>query len=139
MNAGFEDCTLLDALLDACDERWDEVIPRFSRERIPDANAIADLALQNFIEMRDLVADPGFLLRKRIASALAEQYPDEFTPMYSMVSFSHVPYREALQAGRDQEKLLERIASLAGIETRMEAHPGFEAAYREWKQGRSHG
>ncbi len=139
MNAGFEDCTLLDALLDACDERWDEVIPRFSRERIPDANAIADLALQNFIEMRDLVADPGFLLRKRIASALAEQYPDEFTPMYSMVSFSHVPYREALQAGKDQEKLLERIASLAGIETHMEAHPGFEAAYREWKQGRNNG
>ncbi len=135
MNAGFEDCTLLDEMLDAYEERWEEVIPRFGRERIPDANAIADLALQNFIEMRDLVADPGFLLRKRIAAALAERYPEEFIPMYSMVSFSHVPYREALQAGKDQEYLLSRMAALEGIENLMEAHPDFDTMFRSWKSG----
>lgn len=133
MNAGFEDCTLLDELLTTHSERWEEVIPRFSRERVPDANAIADLALQNFIEMRDLVADPGFLLRKRIAATLAERYPEEFMPMYSMVSFSHIPYREALRAGQEQEVLLARIAAAPGIENNIEQHPDVDRLFREWK------
>lgn len=133
MNAGFEDCTLLDELLTAHGERWEEVIPRFSRERAPDADAIADLALQNFIEMRDLVADPGFLLRKRIAATLAERYPEEFMPMYSMVSFSHIPYREALRAGQEQEVLLARIAAAPGIENNIEQHPDVDRLFREWK------
>ena len=132
MNAGFEDCTILDEMLDAHDENWEQVIPKFSRERPADANAIADLALQNFIEMRDLVADPGFLLRKRIAAALAERYPEEFMPMYSMVSFSHVPYSTALLAGKDQEVLLNRIAAIEGIESNMESNPEVDRLFRQW-------
>lgn len=133
MNAGFEDCTLLNDLLDTCQENWAEVLPRFSQMRKPDADAIADLALQNFVEMRDLVADPDFLLRKRIAVALAERFPDEFVPMYSMVSFSNVPYREALLAGQAQDALLGQLAALPGIETQMAAHPDFERVFRQWQ------
>jgi kynurenine 3-monooxygenase len=133
MNAGFEDCTILDSMLEQAGENWDAVIPAFSRQRVPDANAIADLALQNFIEMRDLVADPDFLLRKRIAAALAERWPDAFMPMYSMVSFSHVPYREALEAGRAQEVLLGQLASLPDIESNLVDHPDLERLFWEWK------
>lgn len=132
MNAGFEDCTLLDELLENHRENWEEVIPKFSRERPADANAIADLALQNFVEMRDLVADPGFLLRKRIAATLAERYPEEFMPMYSMVSFSHVPYSTALKAGKEQDVLLERIAAIKGIEENMETNAEVDRLFREW-------
>jgi kynurenine 3-monooxygenase len=134
MNAGFEDCTLLDALLDTYPEDWQTIIPKFSEQRIPDANAIADLALQNFVEMRDLVADPGFLLKKRISAVLAERYPEEFMPMYSMVSFSHVPYREALQAGKDQDILLEKIAALVGPGDNLMEHPAIDTLFREWNQ-----
>lgn len=134
MNAGFEDCTILDEMLDAQGENWEEVIPLFAQQRVPDANAIADLALQNFIEMRDLVADPQFLLQKRIAALLAERYPQDFIPMYSMVSFSHVPYREALQAGKDQAVLLERIAALEDIENQLERHPEVDRLFWEWKK-----
>lgn len=135
MNAGFEDCTLLDAMLEQAGGDWEQVIPAFSSKRIPDANAIADLALQNFIEMRDLVADPGFLLKKRIAAALAERWPEEFMPMYSMVSFSHLPYHEALEAGRAQDILLEKLAALPGIENHPEHHPDLERLFMEWKTG----
>jgi kynurenine 3-monooxygenase len=134
MNAGFEDCTLLDELLDTHGEDWSKVIPSFSEQRIPDANAIADLALQNFIEMRDLVADPAFLLKKRIAAVLAERYPEEFMPMYSMVSFSHVPYREALQAGKDQDILLEKISAAVGPADNLLEHPAVDTLFRAWHQ-----
>ncbi|HRF37615.1 MAG TPA: FAD-dependent monooxygenase, partial [Saprospiraceae bacterium] len=134
MNAGFEDCTILDGMLDVMGENWDEVIPLFAQQRVPDANAIADLALQNFIEMRDLVADPEFLLQKRIAALLAERYPQDFMPMYSMVSFSHVPYREALRAGKEQAVLLGRIAALEGIESQLEQHPEVDRLFWEWKR-----
>ncbi|MCB0617439.1 MAG: FAD-dependent monooxygenase, partial [Saprospiraceae bacterium] len=105
MNSGFEDCTLLDQYLDQYDEDWEKVLPLFSQERVHDANAIADLALRNFIEMRDRVADPQFLLRKKIEAHLHEKYPQEFLPLYSMVTFSHLPYGEALREGQAQDRL----------------------------------
>ena len=68
MNAGFEDCTILDAMLDEMGGDWSKTIPAFAKTRVPDGHAIAELAQRNFIEMRDLVADPKFLLRKSLVS-----------------------------------------------------------------------
>ncbi len=116
MNSGFEDCTILDEMADEFKEDWASIIREFNATRINDANAIADLALRNFIEMRDKVGDPKFLLRKKIAAWLHEKYPEDFLPLYSMVTFSHIPYSEALKEGKRQDELFERILSVPGIE-----------------------
>ena len=115
MNAGFEDCTILDALADEMGENWSQILPEFSRRRQPDGDGIAELAQRNFIEMRDLVGDPKFLLRKKIAAHLAEKFPSEFLPVYSMVTFSDTPYETALREDDAQNRLFEKIFALKNI------------------------
>lgn len=109
MNAGFEDCTVFDQLLEQHGFDWSTVFDTFQRLRKPNTDAMADLAVQNFIEMRDLVANPRFLLRKKIESRIQAQYPEEWMPLYSMVTFSHIPYAEALAAGRQQDEIMEKV------------------------------
>ncbi len=115
MNSGFEDCTVLDEMLSEFDEDWTKTLSAFNETRIPDANAIADLALRNFIEMRDLVGDEDFLLRKKIAAWLHDKYPDRFIPLYSQVTFTHIPYSKALAEGRRQDQLFEKILAIENI------------------------
>ena len=109
MNAGFEDCTVLDELLTEFDEDWAAVFAEFGRRRKPDADAMADLAVYNFEEMRDRVADPRFLLQKKIESKIAAQYPDHWLPLYSQVTFSSTPYAAALASGNRQESIMRRL------------------------------
>ncbi|MCS7176838.1 MAG: FAD-dependent monooxygenase [Candidatus Kapabacteria bacterium] len=109
MNAGFEDCVLLLDFLRRYDSDWAAAFRAFERFRKPHADAIAQLALENFVEMRDKVADPRFLLRKRLEQYLADRYPDRFVPLYTMVTFSHMPYAEALQRGRLQDRILDAL------------------------------
>ncbi|MCB0534203.1 MAG: FAD-dependent monooxygenase [Saprospiraceae bacterium] len=116
MNAGFEDCTILDTMYDEYNGDWSGIIPDFSRQRKPDGDAILELALRNFIEMRDLVGDPMFLLRKKIAAWLHEEYPD-FIPVYSMVSFTNIPYHVALHEHDRQNELFREILALPDIAT----------------------
>jgi len=116
MNAGFEDCSILYEMADELQDDWEQVIEKFSRNRIPDGNAISELALRNFIEMRDQVADPAFLLRKKIANYYHEKYPDKFIPMYSMVTFSHIPYRFALEEAQAQDVFFGELLQMPGIE-----------------------
>ncbi|MEX0813207.1 MAG: NAD(P)/FAD-dependent oxidoreductase [Chitinophagales bacterium] len=104
MNAGFEDCYLLDEMWENNSEKWPEMINTFGQMRKPDGDAIADLALHNFIEMRDLVADEQFLLQKKIEKAIQEKYPNDFKPMYSLVTFSDVSYSEAWQKGQQYNR-----------------------------------
>lgn len=131
MNAGFEDCTILDGMLDEMDEDWDTIIPEFSRRRVRDGNAIAELAQRNFIEMRDLVGDPMFLLRKKIAADLHAKFPDKFLPVYSMVTFSNTPYHIALQEDDAQNQLFGKILKLPEVETHWNGQD-VEAAFMEW-------
>lgn len=107
MNAAFEDCRLLAERL-APDADVAAVFAEFSRTRKPDADAIARMALANYVEMRDTVRDPGFALRKALGFELERRCPDRFVPRYSMVMFHHVPYSEAERRGRVQQKILER-------------------------------
>jgi kynurenine 3-monooxygenase len=111
MNAGFEDCTVLDRLLDELgEENWGEVLDQFERLRKPNTDAMAELALYNFVEMRDHVADPRFLLQKRIESKIAAQFPGQWLPLYSRVTFSpDTPYAEAWAAGQRQEAIMQRL------------------------------
>lgn len=110
MNAGFEDCRLLAEAIDANGGDLGRAIESFAASRIPAANAIADMALENFVEMRDSVADPMFLLRKRVEHALHRHNPARYTPLYNLVSFSNMPYDEARLAGGRVVRLAQRIA-----------------------------
>ncbi len=131
MNAGFEDCTILDALLDEMGEDWAAVLPEFSRRRQPSADGIAELAQRNFVEMRYLVGDPRFILRKKIAARLAEKFPGEFLPVYSMVTFSDTPYEVALREDDAQNELFSKILSIQDIENQWDGAE-VEAVFKNW-------
>lgn len=98
MNCGFEDCVVLDALLGR-HRRWEDAFDEFFRLRKTNADAIADMAVENFIEMRDSTASPRFLLEKQVEKALLNAFPGQFLSRYTLVSFSRVPYRLAYQVG----------------------------------------
>jgi kynurenine 3-monooxygenase len=115
MNCGFEDCTVLNDLLNEHNDDWSKVIPAYQIARKPNSDGIADLAKLNFIEMRDLVADPDFLFKRRIAAKVSEVFPDRFIPVYSMVSFSHLPYAEALKEYKRQDNVLSAALGLPDI------------------------
>ena len=120
MNSGFEDVHELMQQLDQDQHNWTTSIPGFARQRKPKADAIAELALHNFIEMRDLVDDPYFLRKRKLEQAIWNAFPQQWTPLYSMVTFSHFSYYEALERGKKQEQLLEDILSRENAETLME-------------------
>ena len=115
MNSGFEDCSEWWRLAEKHGDNWAARFKEFSQERKPNGDAIADLALQNYIEMRDLVGDEMFLLRKKIEKKIYSKYPDKWVPLYSMVTFSHTRYADALAIGKKQEKIMDPIMARADI------------------------
>lgn len=118
MNAGFEDCRVLNDLLNLHQDDWSKVLPEFQQLRKPDADAIARLALDNFVEMRDLVADADFLLRKKIEAKLHELYPDKWIPLYSMVTFhDEMRYSDALSIGRRQKEIMDKVMETPSIDS----------------------
>lgn len=114
INCGFEDCTILLELLDRHGADWGRVFPEFEKSRKVNTDAIADLAVENFVEMRDRVADPRFLFRKKVELALESKYPRRFVPKYAMVTFHRVPYATAMKRGQIQERMLTQLCD--GIE-----------------------
>jgi len=109
INCGFEDCTCLLELLDRHGADWPRVFSEFEDARKLNTDAIADLAVENFVEMRDRVADPRFLLRKKVELALEGKYPQLFVPKYAMVAFHRVPYATALRRGQVQDRMLAEL------------------------------
>jgi kynurenine 3-monooxygenase len=107
MNAGFEDCRLFMEHAKSCGFEWINVLKAFERSRKPNADAIKQLALQNFIEMRDKVGQDQFLRQKSIEAELNNKYPDQWIPQYSMVTFSDIDYSEALQDGNLKNEVME--------------------------------
>jgi kynurenine 3-monooxygenase len=117
MNCAFEDCTVFLELLDRRGSDWLKLFAEFEYARKANTDAIADLALENFIEMRDRVADPRFLFRKKVELALEAQYPRFFVPKYAMVTFHRVPYSVAFSRGKIQDRLLAELCdSISRIE-----------------------
>ena len=122
MNAGFEDVRIFTELLDEHGgNNWDSVLAAYEQLRKPDNDAISDLAMANFIEMRDLVADPKFLLRKKIEARLHQLFPDKWVPLYTMVTFSNMRYSEALRRGKQQEKIMVEVMEQKGLEQNWES------------------
>lgn len=117
MNCGFEDCAELNALIPRYKHDWDEIFPAYERARKPNGDAIAELSKRNFVEMSDLSGDKRFQLRKQIEAKFSKLYPQLWTPLYSMVTFSpELPYSEALRIGDQQQELMNEIMALPGIE-----------------------
>ena len=116
MNAGFEDVTLLS-------ESFDD-FEAFAGKRKPDADAIADLAIENFVEMRDKVADPEFLRMRELEHELQDRMPGRYLTRYQLVTFTRVPYREARRIGQAQAALLDKLMR----EPRIDWDAGVRAA-----------
>jgi kynurenine 3-monooxygenase len=119
MNCAFEDCIALDALLQHHD--FGTACEVFTRQRQPNANAIADMALENYIEMRDTVRDPKFLLQKEVSFELERRCPQHFIPRYSMVMFHHdISYADAYARGKIQSALLDELTRNANSLTEID-------------------
>lgn len=118
MNCGFEDCVVLNGLIDQHKENWPLILKEYQKLRKPDGDAIADLAIANFVEMRDKTADPKFLLQKKIEAKFSEKHPQKWIPLYSMVTYSpHIRYSEALSNGNKQQAIMDKVMALPNIET----------------------
>lgn len=113
MNLAFEDCVLLDELIgDSESPDWSSVFETFEHRQQPNANAIADMALENYVEMRDTVRDPRFALQKALAFELEKRLPRRFIARYSMVMFhDEIPYAVAQSRGSLQARLLQDLTA----------------------------
>jgi kynurenine 3-monooxygenase len=109
INCGFEDCSCLLELIDEHGADWERIFAEFEKARKVNTDAIADLAVENFVEMRDRVGDPRFLFRKKVELALEAKYPRRFVPKYAMVTFHRVPYAIALDRGSMQDAILTEL------------------------------
>lgn len=136
MNAALEDAFVMDDMLERFDGDWEALAHRFQTDRKPNADAIADLALYNFIEMRDKVADEEFLMRKKIEALMHQKYPDAWIPLYTMVTFSDLSYAEAQKRGAQQAEVMQSYKrqfgypsnpEQANLEAIMELYRGIQA------------
>ena len=116
MNSGFEDITILNQLILEHGDDWKTIFSQYEISRKPNADAIAELSYRNFVEMSTKTADPDFILQKKIEKHFSDKYPDKWIPLYSMVTFSTIPYSEALQMGDFQESIMQEVLQLDNIE-----------------------
>lgn len=118
-NAGFEDCGALYDCMEKYGDDWCRVLSEFEKQRHPNTDAIADLCIEHFRELRDHVGTPTFLLKKEIERKLNEAYPEKYLDLYSMISFTQMPYTEALRVDREQRAIVDRIMSVKEVEKKL--------------------
>lgn len=116
MNCGFEDCTVMWTLMREYNEDWPIVFEKYQQIRKPEGNAVQDLSLDNYHVMREYVADPKFLLQKEFERRIEQLYPQKYSPLYTQVSFSNIPYSLAYQNGKKQDVMIRGIMSQYDIE-----------------------
>jgi kynurenine 3-monooxygenase len=106
MNAAFEDCTVLIRCLVEEQWEWEKAFGRYEMLRKEHADALADLCVANFVEMRDRVASPSFLLQKKLAVLLHALLPRWYLPLYTMIEFTRIPYADAVRRARIQAYII---------------------------------
>ena len=134
MNSGFEDVRIFMEMAEQMNYQWEKVLPAYAHTRKKDADAISELALYNFLEMRDFVGDPTFLEKKRLEAELQKDYPDTWLPLYSMVTFSDIPYSEAQSIGKIQSKVIEN--AIANQSSKQEIIDQFSSLTKDVKKAR---
>ena len=117
MNAGFEDITVLNEMIQLYGNDWKTILSEYQKSRKPNADAIAELSYRNFMEMSTKTADEKFLLQKKIEKVFSDKHPDLWIPLYSRVTFSDRPYAEALAIGDAQNAIMEEILKMDQIES----------------------
>lgn len=136
MNCGFEDCQVLCELIDQYESQLsvEEILQKYYQKRKPSGDAIADLSMMNFVEMRDRVADPVFLLRKKIETKMHAKYPEQWTPLYSQVKFTDIPYEKALATGILQEEILTEVMQIPQIEQKWDSPEVEQLILHKWNE-----
>ena len=115
MNCGFEDCTVMWDLMQKHNEDWKKIGEEYQVLRKPNGDAVQDLSLQNYLVMRNKVADADFQLLQKMERRISELYPDKYFPIYTMVSFTDIEYRTALEKGNAQEQVIKELISKNSI------------------------
>ncbi|MES2516215.1 MAG: NAD(P)/FAD-dependent oxidoreductase [Bacteroidota bacterium] len=122
MNCGFEDCVVLNKLMEKHGDLNAACLYEYEQLRKPDGDAIADLAIANFVEMRDKTADKVFLLQKKIEARFNEKHPEKWIPLYSMVTYTpEIRYSEALVSGNKQQAIMDQIMAMPGVEAKWDS------------------
>lgn len=112
MNATFEDVLVFDECIDQHGTDWEQVFRAFEAARKPNTDALAELAIGNFVEMRDHTGSRLFRWKKKSEKLLAKALPGGFIPLYTMVSFTRTPYAEAVDRARDQSRWILRALTV---------------------------
>ncbi|WP_051605717.1 NAD(P)/FAD-dependent oxidoreductase [Polaribacter sp. Hel_I_88] len=121
MNASFEDVVVFDEILNQEKGDWNAVFKAYQKARKHDTDAIADLAIDNFYEMRDHVANPIFKEKRKIEMDLEKHFPNQYSSKYSLVTFNeHIGYNEAMKRGRAQDKALLNLISGDEVHTHLD-------------------
>lgn len=112
MNCAFEDVRVLSEIIDEHGVgQWRDIFAQYQTARKPNADAIADMALQNYIEMRDKVADKTFLFHKKVEALLGKSFPDTYRTRYELVSFTNEPYTEAVRRGDINQRIIDQLTA----------------------------
>jgi len=135
MNASFEDVVVFDSVLDKMesdDTNWTEVFYTYEKARKKDTDAIADLAVDNFYEMKEHTASPLFQQKRKLETAFEAEFPKEYYSKYSLVTFNeHISYSEALQKGRAQDKAILSLIAEGAIKETMSLREKLQAVQKE--------
>ena len=115
MNAGFEDITVLEEMMEKYGDDWANLLNEYENSRKPNADAIAELSYRNFMEMSTKTADENFLLQKKIEKWFSDKHPKLWIPLYSRVTFSDQPYAEALAVGDRQNEIMQEVLKMENI------------------------
>ena len=117
MNASLEDCHVMGRLMEEHNHNWEAIFKAYQKERKPNGDAVQELSKHNYLVMRDFVADPEFLLQKKFENRIQELYPEKYLALYSMVSFSSIPYAEVWKKGQEQDVYMKKLMKEHDIET----------------------
>ena len=132
MNASFEDVSVFDAILELHEGDWETIFKVYEKTRKADTDAIADLAIDNYYEMRDHVANPIFKEKRAIEMALEKKFPEEYFSKYSMVTFKEeIPYNQAMKRGRAQDKAILNLLVNKEINTNEDLNSTFKKVQDE--------
>jgi kynurenine 3-monooxygenase len=121
MNAGFEDITILNQLMQQYGDDWKRIFKEYEASRKPNTDAIAELSYRNFMEMSSKTADANFLLLKKIEKRFSAKHPDKWLPLYSRVTFSDRPYSEALAIGDRQKAIMDKVMQMENVEEKWDS------------------
>ena len=135
MNASFEDVTVFDEILNQDLGSWEAVFKQYQNSRKEDVDAIADLAIDNFHEMKDHVANPLFKEKRKLEMELEKTFPNEYFSKYSMVTFNEdTPYAEAMKKGRAQDKALLNMVADNDLENNLDLKSVLKKVQEETNQ-----